>query len=141
MKRQPLYPFGYGLSYTTFKYSHLSAPKQVVAGKPVTVAVSVTNTGARESDEVAELFIKHLSPSLPMPNVELKAFKRIHLRPGETKRVQLTVRPQDLAVVHNDTSFWAEPEPIRLWVGGGQPGQGQAVRATLTLTGNPVKIK
>jgi beta-glucosidase len=140
MTKKPLYPFGYGLSYSTFEYSNMRVRAAVKTGQPVVVSVDVTNTGRVESDEVSELFLKHLHPSLPMPNVELKAFQRIHLKPGQTKRVDLTIRPQDLAIVRNDTSVWAEPEPIKLWVGGGQPSA-TTLGVTIHPFGKPVKLK
>jgi len=139
MKKEPLYPFGFGLSYSTFKYSHLAA-SSITAGKPLVVSVDVRNTGKVASDEVAQLYIKHLGPSLPMPNLELKAFKRVHLLPGQTKKVQLTVRPQDMGVVHSDTTSWSEPEPIQVWVGGGQPKAGTSGKIVM-IAGRPVKVK
>ena len=140
MKKTPLYPFGYGLSYSTFRYSNLATPERLATGKPLVVSVEVKNTGRVESDEVAELYVKHLKPSLPMPNVELKAFKRVHLLPGQSKRVELSVRTQDLGVVRNDTTFWSEPEPIQVWVGGGQPSS-FSVKQVVRLTGKAVKVK
>ena len=140
MKKVPLYPFGYGLSYTTFKYSSVKAPRSSHSGKPLVASVNVTNTGSKESDEVVQLYVKHLKPSLAMPNVELKAFKRIHLKPGQTKRVELSVRSQDLGVVHNDTTFWSEAEPIQVWIGGGQPVSG-AKGATIRYVGESVMVK
>ncbi|MDR3688405.1 MAG: glycoside hydrolase family 3 C-terminal domain-containing protein [Fimbriimonas sp.] len=140
MKKKPLYPFGYGLSYTTFNYGSVKASRTLATGQPLVASAKVTNTGKVASDEVVELYVKHLKPSLAMPNVELKAFKRIHLKPGETKRVQLAVRPQDLGVCHEDTTFWSEPEPIEVWIGGSQPASGSR-GLTVRYTGIPVKVK
>ena len=139
-KKAPLFPFGFGLSYTTFKYSGIKAPKSIRTGMPLTATVKVSNTGKVASDEVVQLYLKHLKPSLAMPNIELKAFKRIHLKPGETKKVQLMVRPQDLGVVHEDTNFYSEAEPIQVWIGGGQPAAG-AHGSIVRYVGSPFKVK
>ena len=84
---KPLYPFGYGLSYTTFSYSDLTLPSSAIgAGDPLIAAVTVTNTGKREGDEVAELYLSF--PNVPgAPLRALRSFKRIHLRPGESQKV------------------------------------------------------
>ncbi len=83
---EPLYPFGYGLSYTTFTYRNLAAPPKARMGKPVTVSVEVENTGQRDGEDVVQLYVKH-------PGVvrELAAFERVPLRAGEKKTVQFAV--------------------------------------------------
>ena len=92
-KQEPLYPFGYGLSYTTFKYSGLSIPEEVVAGEKVTVKVNVTNTGKFTGDEVVELYLTDEKASTPRPVRQLEGFKRITLKPGESKEVEFTLNP------------------------------------------------
>ena len=119
---KPLYPFGYGLSYTTFAYSKLDIPaKSVKAGEPVKATVTVTNTGKVEGDEVAQVYLNF--PKVEgAPNVALRGFKRIHLKAGESKQVDFELKGRDLSMVT------AEGEPIiagghyTLSVGGGQPG-------------------
>lgn len=95
---QPLFPFGYGLSYTTFKYSHLklSSAKLAADGR-VTVSVNVKNTGDRAGAEVVELYTHALNPTIDRPVRELKGFAKVALNPGETKTVQLTLTARDLA--------------------------------------------
>lgn len=117
----PLYKFGYGLSYTQFKVSQLKFPHQVTSGHDLHVSVKVTNTGSRTGTDVIELYLRHLKPSLPMPSLSLKAIGRVSLKPGQSKTVSLTVPARDLAVLHADTTYWDEAEPIRIWVGDGPP--------------------
>jgi beta-glucosidase len=84
---KPLYPFGYGLSYTTFSYSGLTLPKSAItAGDPLTAEVTVTNTGTREGDEVAQLYLSFPNV-LGAPLRALRGFKRVHLKPGEAQKV------------------------------------------------------
>src|SRR2546423_15538536 len=89
-KAAPLYPFGYGLSYTTFAYSNLrtSAPSVGPHGT-ISVSFGVRNTGQRAGEEVAQLYVKHLDSKVERPAQELKGFSRVALRPGETRAVTL----------------------------------------------------
>ena len=86
MDKEAMYPFGYGLSYTTFEYVGLQLPAVVKAGEPATVSVSITNTGKMAADEVVQLYIKDVEASVDVPLRQLCGFKRIHLKPGETQR-------------------------------------------------------
>jgi beta-glucosidase len=122
-KAEVLFPFGYGLSYTTFKYSGLNVPAQAAKGKSVNVSVQVTNTGKTDGDEVAELYVKHLTEGIRKPIVALQGFKRIALKAGETKTVSFTLTPDQLALV-NKADKWSEDKGrIQLSVGGSQPGE------------------
>jgi beta-glucosidase len=118
-KGDPLYPFGFGLSYTTFKYSNLrtSAP-QIAKDGSITVSVDVTNTGARAGDAVVQLYVTHLKSKVARPNEELKGFQRITLQPGETKTVAIPLQASSLAFWDEKLSnFHVESEPIKLMVG------------------------
>ncbi|WP_010664135.1 glycoside hydrolase family 3 C-terminal domain-containing protein [Marinilabilia salmonicolor] len=104
---EPLFSFGHGLSYTTFKYGKVSADKKVMIpeGK-LTFSVDVTNTGKREGAEIVQLFISDLKSSLPRPAKELKAFKKVSLQPGETKSVTFTIDKSALSFFDADTHEW-----------------------------------
>lgn len=104
---EPRFPFGYGLSYTTFKYGGLRiSPAQVKAGETVTVSVDVTNTGRRAGDEVVQLYLHDLVATTARPVKELKGFRRLHLKPGEKRTVSFEVGPEELQLV-NDANQWA----------------------------------
>ena len=96
MEEKPLYPFGYGLSYTSFAYSGLEAPASVQAGESLTVSVNVKNTGAVEGDEVVEAYISRKGLE-DQPIRSLCGFARVHLKAGEEKKVELTVSPRRTA--------------------------------------------
>ena len=118
-KGQPLYPFGYGLSYTTFKFSNLKASSPTLTRNgTLTVSVDVKNTGTRVGEEVVQLYVKHESSSLEHPAQELRGFQRIALRPGETKTVEIPLLASSLA--YWDTGkhvFVVEPGKLELRVG------------------------
>jgi beta-glucosidase len=118
-KGDPLYPFGFGLSYTTFKYSNLrtSAP-QIAKDGTVTVSVDVTNTGSRAGDAVVQLYVKHLASKVARPSQELKGFQRVTLQPNETKTVDIPLKASSLAYWdEKQSNFRVESEPIKLLVG------------------------
>jgi beta-glucosidase len=97
-KVEPLFPFGYGLSYTTFKYSKLALSSAALEpGGSVTVRVDVTNTGKRAGEEVAQLYVHDLKPVIDRPVRELKGFAKVALQPGETRTIQFTIKPRDFA--------------------------------------------
>src|ERR1700761_7257897 len=116
---KPLFPFGFGLSYATFRYDHLTVqPPGVGNGGPVTVSVDVKNTGDREGDEVAQLYFRENVTSVETPGRSLAGFSRIHLQPQETKTVTFSV-PQDQFAVWNAEGKWAvEPGQFTVWAGG-----------------------
>ena len=115
---EPLYPFGYGLSYTTFSYSN---PRVSHAGaEEETVAVDVTNSGGVASDEVVELYLTH--PGVPgAPQRALKGFQRVHLDKGEKKTVSFTLHARDISIVDEAGKHRVVPGQVDVWVGGGQP--------------------
>lgn len=120
----PLYPFGYGLSYTTFSYSDLSAPKDPVhAGDPAEFEVTVTNTGKVAGDEVAQLYLSFPNEK-GAPIRALRAFERVHLEPGASKRVHFQLKPRDLSMVNEAGSPMIVEGDYTVSIGGGQPGTG-----------------
>jgi beta-glucosidase len=122
----PLYPFGYGLSYSTFTYSRLSAPRNVQAGQPLPVVVTVTNTGSRAGDEVAELYLSF--PDVKgAPLRALRAFQRVHLEAGASQVVHFSLGPRDLSMVTEAGEPIIAQGEYTVSVGGGQPRTGAAV--------------
>ncbi len=123
---QPLYAFGYGLSYSKFAYRNakLSAPT-LKAGDNLRVDVDVRNTGAAAGDEVVQAYI--VFPKLPgAPLRALRAFARVNIGPGQTQHVSLTLNPRDLSMVNEEGTRLVAAGDYKLWVGGGQPGTGVA---------------
>jgi len=118
-KGEPLYPFGYGLSYTTFKYSNLrSSSSQLAKDGTITVSVDVTNTGNRAGDDVVQMYVKHLGSKVERPREELKGFQRVSVQPGETKTVQIPLKASTLAWWDQKLpGFRVEAEPIRVMIG------------------------
>ena len=116
---RPQYPFGYGLSYTTFAYSNLRlSSASLGVDETMTVSVDVTNTGERAGDEVVQLYVAHLDSSVQRPSQELKGFRRIHLGPGETQTVALRLAARDLAYWDTDQQrFVVENGRIEIRVG------------------------
>jgi beta-glucosidase len=129
----PLYPFGYGLSYTTFSYSDLTVPASAVpAGSPMFAEVTVTNTGQRAGDEVAQLYLGF--PDVPgAPLKALRGFERVHLEPGASKKVRFELQPRDLSMVTEAGEPIVAEGEYSLSIGGGQPHSGVPV---LTKTFN-----
>ncbi len=129
-----LYPFGYGLSYSRFSFG---APqvnaKAVAAGASVVVTTMVRNTGARDGDEVAELYLRPPQTTVS-PAVELEGFKRIHLRAGEARRVQFTLSPRLLSEVDEKGNRAVTPGDYEIYVSGGQPQAGTPA-ATISISG------
>jgi beta-glucosidase len=119
-KGDPLYPFGYGLSYTTFKYANLrTSTPQVAKNGEVTVSVDVTNTGSRAGDAVVQLYVKHLGSKVERPQKELKGFRRVSVAPGETKTVQIPLKASALAYWDEKLKdFRVEAEQVQLMAGG-----------------------
>ena len=116
---EPLYPFGYGLSYTTFEYSDiaLSTPSMGQNGS-ITAVVTVTNTGKRDGAEVVQLYIRDLVGSITRPVRELKGFEKVFLRAGESKTVSFKITPELLRFYDYDLNHVAEPGEFDLFIGG-----------------------
>jgi beta-glucosidase len=121
---KPLYPFGYGLSYTTFSYSNLSLPQaKVNAGDPVGADVTVANTGKVAGDEAVQLYLK-FPPVQGAPRIALRGFQRIHLGPGASQKVHFELKGRDLGMVTEDGYPIIAGGDYTLSIGGGQPDTG-----------------
>ena len=118
-RQKPLYPFGYGLSYTTFAYSNLrTSSEQMTRDGEVTVSVDVRNTGLRAGDEVVQMYVTHANSKVERPIEELKGFKRIALQPGEMKTVSLPLKATALAYWNlTRGAFEVEPDQVNIKVG------------------------
>jgi beta-glucosidase len=116
---KPLYPFGYGLSYTTFQYSNLkTSSAQLAADGALTVSVDVTNTGGVVGDAVVQLYVKHLKSKVDRPHKELEGFQRVSLAPNETKTVRIPLKASQLAYWDEKLGkLVVEAEPVGLMVG------------------------
>ncbi|MGB6134874.1 MAG: glycoside hydrolase family 3 C-terminal domain-containing protein [Acidobacteriaceae bacterium] len=131
----PLYPFGYGLSYTTFAFSGLKAPAAVPAGEPVTIEGDVKNTGAVAGDEVVELYLSQ-PKAFETPIRELAGFRRVHLEPGQSAHVALTIDPRSLGQVDAQGMRVILPGHYSVSLGGSQPGGSASVlTGQFTVTG------
>ena len=119
---EPLWPFGYGLSYTTFTYSNLTLPSVPLdAGDPLHASVTLTNTGKVAGDEVVQVYLKF--PNVPgTPLRALRAFQRVHLDPGASQKLDFQLNPRDLSLVTDAGDIVVAQGEYTVFVGGGQPG-------------------
>ena len=135
-ERQPLYPFGYGLSYSKFAYSNAKLSAATLkAGSDLQVDVDVRNTDSAAGDEVVQAYI--VFPKLPgAPLRALRGFQRVSIRPGQTQHVRLTMNPRDLSMVNEEGTRLVAAGAYKLFVGGGQPGTGApGTELPLTIQG------
>lgn len=115
----PLFPFGYGLSYTTFDYSNIKLDKQTYsADQTLKVSFTLTNSGKREATEVAQLYVRDLVGSIARPVKELKGFERVTLKAGESREVEMELPIANLAFYGLDMECKVESGDFELWVGG-----------------------
>jgi beta-glucosidase len=119
---QPLYAFGFGLSYTTFVYRPLQmTPAVPMCGEPVSIQVEVENSGQQTGDEVVQLYLKDVEASLPVPLLQLQGFQRIRLQPGEKQTVKFTLTAEQMSFVDESGNWVQEPGEFKVWVGGRLP--------------------
>jgi hypothetical protein len=131
--REPLFPFGYGLSYTKFRFENLHVePAQIYSGGTAKVSVDVSNTGEREGDEVAQMYIHQRVASVTRPVMALKGFQRITLKPGEKRTVEFTITPNALSLLDVDMHKLVEPGVFEIMVG---PSSVQTQMVALTVVG------
>jgi beta-glucosidase len=121
---KPLYPFGYGLSYTHFSYSGITiSAERVEPEKSVTVQATVSNDGEVEADEIVQMYIRDLVGNVTRPVRELKAFRRVRLKPGESRDVAFVIAPADLAFYGRNMRLMTEPGEFHVWIGGSSEAQ------------------
>ncbi len=145
----PLFPFGHGLSYTTFEYGGLELPASVQAGEEVQVSVEVENTGGLAGEEVVQLYVTDLEASAPVPIRSLQGVERIFLRPGERRTVSFTLTPRQLSLIDAEWERVVEPGLFEVSVGGKQPGFSGLADAPTTsvvtgrfeVVGSPLRLE
>ncbi len=134
MEEEPLYRFGYGLSYTSFRYRKIALGQTFIpADTPVTVKVEVTNTGNCAGDEVAQLYVRDAKSSVPVPRHHLEGLARFHLKPGQTRLLSFTLTPEALTSYDDQGKPFVEPGDFVITIGGGQPDDPAAGAVTTTL--------
>jgi len=122
LEKEPLYPFGYGLSYTRFEYRDIQlSSARIGPGDEVEVSAIVKNVGERAGDEVVQLYVKDLEASCVVPHHDLRGFERLRLEPGEERRVSFRLTPRDLSLIDDAGRRVLEPGRFRLTLGGSQP--------------------
>jgi len=118
-KGKPLYPFGYGLSYTNFEYSDIKlSSKQITKDKNVSLSVNLKNTGEVDGDEVVQLYVSDLESSIHTPIKSLRAFDRIHLKAGKQKTISFELKPDDFSIIDNNGNRIIEPGEFQIQIGG-----------------------
>jgi beta-glucosidase len=120
-KGEPLYGFGYGLSYSDFKYDNLVVPATITDGKKVTVSVRVTNSGKMDGEEVTQLYLSHLGLKIKTPIRALKGFERTFIKAGESKVIHFELTPADLSLTQTDGNKKEVKGKIMISLGGSQP--------------------
>ena len=138
MTAEPLYPFGFGLSYSTFEYADLKLKgNEIVVGDDLAVSVTVTNTGDRTAPEVAQFYLSDLQASTLVPLHKLVGFERVTFEPGESRTLRFIITPEMMSFFNDDGKLMLEPGEFRLEVGGCSPGQrGQELGAPAPVTAN-----
>jgi len=128
---KPQFPFGFGLSYTRFRYSDIRLQADTIAaGETAFVSVRVTNTGKVAGDEVVQLYLRDELASVARPVMELKGFQRIHLEPGESRELRFAISPAMLTLLDKDLRPVIEPGDFRVMIG----ASSQDIRQRVTLT-------
>jgi beta-glucosidase len=130
-KGTPLFGFGYGLSYTSFKYDQLTIPSKIEKNKTVSVSVRITNTGKTEGEEVAQLYIMNQNANIKAPLKTLKGFERLSLKAGENKTITFTLSPEDLSYVTAEGNLQQYDGKVKLAIGGAQPDEKNQLKSNI----------
>jgi beta-glucosidase len=142
---EPLFPFGYGLSYTKFEYSNMTIPNNIKTGDEIKISVEVKNTGKVTGDEVVQVYVKTPECLTKTPIHSLQGFKRIHLNTGEKQIVEFTLKPKQIAAIGEDVQYIVEPGTYEISVGGTQPGTKAEttgyVSSKVEVTGDPFVVE
>ncbi|WP_294314055.1 glycoside hydrolase family 3 C-terminal domain-containing protein [uncultured Sphingomonas sp.] len=142
----PLWGFGHGLSYTRFGYTALRGAASITAGQPLKVETTVTNTGARDGDEVVQAYLVPPASTRPLGSTEavlqrqLVGYRRVNLKRGKGMSVAFTLTPRDMSIVDHDGRRHVAPGAYRLYVGGGQPGDGAGQWFDFAVTGTDTDL-
>jgi len=137
----PLYSFGYGLSYSSFDYENLQIPGSSSIDSDLIVKVYVTNTSDVAGEEVVQVYISDVEASVQVPNVSLRAFRRIALDPGETKTVELTVQKDAFTVITESGARKAEPGLFKVYAGGVAPVNGREKATTTEIVEKTITLE
>ena len=140
-KGDPLFPFGFGLSYASFTYSSVKVEQRVRAGQNISISADVTNSGTVAGDEVVQLYLTSTFRGTRVPVRTLVGVQRINLRPGEKKAVTFAVDPRAMSIVMDDGKRFVQPGEVRFSIGGEQPGfSGFADASSTTTIGGSFRI-
>ncbi|MHA1266265.1 MAG: glycoside hydrolase family 3 C-terminal domain-containing protein [Candidatus Helarchaeota archaeon] len=148
LEKEPLYPFGYGLSYTRFIYSNLKlSASEIPAGTPLKISVEIENVGETAGDEVVQLYLKDVKASVSVPKYSLQGFKRITLAPGEKNTLHFQLTARQMALITEAGDCLLEPGEFKLYIGGSQPDprskallSNNLLEATFKVTGTPLNL-
>lgn len=149
LKAEPLYPFGYGLSYARFQYARpVLSKSEIIAGSDIEVQSQVKNTGKCESDEIVQLYLQDLEASVRVPKWQLAGIKRVSLKPGETSDLHFTVTARQMALIDEAGNCILEPGKFRVYIGGSQPDERSeeltgipVLWEDFNVTGSPLKMQ
>jgi beta-glucosidase len=134
LSTKPLFPFGYGLSYTSFAYANLRLDRQEArVGEQVAISIDITNSGSRAGDEVVQLYVHDVHASVTRPVKELKGFRRVSLAPGETRTVTFALDVRQLGFTNQQMNFVVEPGAIEVLIG--SSSQDIRVQASFSIAG------